>query len=185
MRTRVALPAAILALTAAGAEAQRLPQPRFEHPATTHVQRVPRHAAPTGDRTRAPGQPVSGPRMAIGGLLGGAVGLFGGGAVGAAVGCTDHNPDDDLCTLGGIVIGGALGEALLLPSGVFAADRAQGNLILDVLTSAGIAAAGLVGAVAVSDRQGPLGGAILIATPLAQIWAVSAVERATARIRDR
>lgn len=121
-------------------------------------------------------------RMVSAGVAGGAVGLIAGGFLGfslemAAAGCTD----DYLCGVMGTLLGGVIGEAVLLPVGVHLAAGGDGDLRRSVLYSAGIAAAGLLltgGTAAVSPE---LALVVLAGIPVVQLAASIGEERSGRR----
>ncbi len=117
---------------------------------------------------------VSITRPIIGGILAGAIGFFGGAALGLAieqgVGCDNTN---EMCGLGGLILGAAIGEVLFMPVGIHLGNKRGGNFFLDTLSSIAVGAAGL-GASALS--KGSI-GPFLVVTPIIQIGITTIVER--------
>ena len=147
-------------------------------PAVAHAQtplRVERFPAATPQKTRI----ASVPSMAAGGLVGGAIGLIVFGYLGAVI-ADDPDSSEDLDALGGFVLGGALGEATMLPLGVHLVNRRQGNYAASMLASVGIVVAGL-GLAFLTEDQAPLPGIILAAIPVAQLTSSIVIERRTSR----
>jgi hypothetical protein len=120
------------------------------------------------------------PAMAAGGLVGGALGLVVFGYMGALIADNQADSGEDLAALGGFVVGGTIGEALMVPLGVHLVNRRRGNYGTAALVSLGIAAGGVALALATED-QAPLPGVILVAIPIAQIASSIAIERSTSR----
>ncbi len=109
------------------------------------------------------------------GLLAGTIGFFGGGLVGAKIDQASSGGYEELDGLYGFVVGAPIGESLLLPVGVHLANGRRGNLPLAVLASVGIAGTGIAMAASAGDAK------ILVAIPIAQLLACTAIERATSR----
>lgn len=120
-----------------------------------------------------PQGPVAGPVAA--GLLAGAIGFFGGGFVGASIDKASSSGYEEWDGLVGFVIGAPIGESLLLPVGVHLANGRRGNLPLSVLASLGITGAGIAMAASTGEAK------ILVAIPIAQLLACTAIERSTSR----
>jgi hypothetical protein len=116
------------------------------------------------------------PALALGGLLGGAVGIVGGFYLGAAL--ADGEDTNDLDFLSGGVAGAAIGEGLLLPAGVHVANDSRGSYTLSAAASLGIAAAGLL-ALEALHYDAPGAPIVLVAVPIAQLVTSVAIERAT------
>jgi hypothetical protein len=96
-------------------------------------------------------------------VVGGALGLFGGGALGvrSANGCTD-----EFCALGPALLGAGLGESIGLAVGVHIGSRGRANPLETSLMNMGILAAGLlVAAAAPSGLQ----EATLVLIPVTQL----------------
>jgi hypothetical protein len=107
------------------------------------------------------GQPV------LGGLLGAAVGFFGGAFIGSSLfGQRGYD------AAGGAYVGAIVGEALVMPLGVHQGNRRRGKLWLDMLTSIGISAAGVL-----HIHRLEIDEAWLITVPILQIGATVAMER--------
>jgi hypothetical protein len=109
--------------------------------------------------------------LAAGGVLGGAVGLFGGALVGGKL--TEDDCED--CGLVGVVYGGIAGGSALLPLGVHLANGRRGDFGKSLLASLAIGAAGF-GLSAATDEWG-----IMLGVPVAQIVSSIAIERGTSR----
>lgn len=107
--------------------------------------------------------------LVVGGIVGGAVGVFGGGLIGALL--TGNDCED--CAIYGAVYGGAAGGSALLPLGVHVANRERGNLGLSLLSSLAIGGVGL--AIALEANE----AAVLIPVPVLQIVSSILIERAT------
>jgi len=91
-------------------------------------------------------------------------------AIEQGVGCDDTN---EMCGLGGLILGAAIGEVLFTPVGIHLGNKREGNFFLDTLSSIAVAAAGL-GASALS--KGSI-GPFLVVTPIIQIGITTIVER--------
>ncbi len=115
------------------------------------------------------------PAMALAGVIGGTVGVFGGGLIGSAVGGGNAICGDDACGLEEAVYGAILGESVTLPLGVHLANRGRGNYGLSLLASVGIGALGILAVDASND------GIPLLVVPVAQLVTSIAIERATSR----
>ncbi len=109
------------------------------------------------------------------GLLAGTAGFFGGGFVSAAIDKASSDGYEEWDGLLGFVIGAPIGESLLLPVGVHLANGRRGDLSLSMFASIGIAAAGMALAASADDAK------ILVAIPIAQLIACTAIERSTSR----
>ena len=116
-------------------------------------------------------------KMAAYGALTGAAGLLLGGLVGAALSGDRDESDSWVNALQGAVIGGTVGESLMLPVGVHLANDRRGDLLLSMPASLVIGVAGAVFARNASSKTENL--PILILTPLAQLAASIAIERNT------
>lgn len=119
------------------------------------------------------------PALVFAGLVAGGVGMFVGGYSGALI-TDDPNNYDDVDFLPGLIWGATLGESVMLPVGVHLANRRQGKVIPAILASTAIGLGGVALAIAAQDRT-PVPGLILGLTPVAQLAASIAIERATAR----
>jgi hypothetical protein len=117
-------------------------------------------------------------RLSGAGILGGAVGFFGGAYLGAWIADSRDDGLDDLDALHGALIGATLGESTLLPLGVHLANGRRGNVWLSALASVGLAAGG-VGLMEAAHWDAPAAPVIAVAVPLAQLAAAIAIERAT------
>jgi len=109
------------------------------------------------------------------GLLAGTIGFFGGGLVGAKIDQASSDGYEEWDGIYGFLIGAPIGESLLLPVGVHLANGRRGNLPLALLASVGIAGTGIALAASAGDAK------ILVAIPIAQLLACTAIERSTSR----
>jgi hypothetical protein len=163
-RTILALMLGIATVATPG-EAQRLASPlspQADTPAATPiVLGVPL------PRARPARSPVV---LALGGVLAGTAGTFGGAWIGNKI--TKDACED--CFLEGLIYGGVAGGSALLPLGVHIANGHRGNYGASLLASLGIGAAGL--AVAVASQE----GAVMLSVPVLQLVSSIAIERATA-----
>ncbi|HEY0674325.1 MAG TPA: hypothetical protein VGD27_18770 [Longimicrobiales bacterium] len=116
-------------------------------------------------------------KMAAYGLLTGAAGFFAGGLVGAVLGNDPDDEDSWVETLEGAVVGGTVGESLMLPVGVHLANDRRGDLSWSMPASLvlGVAGAAVARNLDRSGRAWP----VLILTPIAQIVTSIAIERNT------
>ena len=114
-----------------------------------------------------------------GGLVGGAVGLYGGAVTGGSI--ADRDGSGDLDFLGGAIIGGVLGEAFLLPLGVHLGNARKGSYLADLGISLLTAAAGW-GLIVLTDSP-----AIAAAAAVVHLGIVVGAERKVAdgRIAER
>lgn len=109
--------------------------------------------------------------LAVGGLVGGGLGLVGGLVIGALV---DGLPEEDCivyCVSPGMAVGMLAGEALGIAAGVHLANGRHGSLLLGTAASTGILALGLIGGL-----ESP--GVVLL-IPIGQMVGAVAVERST------
>ena len=174
MNARRALVAVLLVLGSAHAVvAQGRPagSPRWQAPAL-----APGYGFGTTD-SLGRSYPVDTPLLVLGGLVGGAAGLLGGGAVGYAFGGGGRLCGDDPCGLEGGLLGAVGGEMLFLPLGVHLANHSRGNYGYSLLASVGL---GLLGTGLASTANS---GALLLAVPIAQLASSIIIERATSRPR--
>ena len=111
-----------------------------------------------------------------GGILGGAVGFFGGGMLGVA--SAENCSDCGFGSIGRFLLGASIGEALVLPLGVHYGNKRRGKLGFVFLTSLAMAGGGLM----IMDRLNADESWFLL-VPVLQIGATVAVERITARHR--
>ncbi|MGH7497572.1 MAG: hypothetical protein ACREL3_01840 [Gemmatimonadales bacterium] len=152
---------------AGGLHAQRLsgnPFPTIEEPVPATDPSI--HAFPHHE--------VHPALLAAGGILGGAVGVFGGALAGAKI--TQNDCED--CALVGAAYGAVAGGSALLPLGVHLANGRRGKLGPSLLSSLAIGAAGL-GVAAASNSVD-----VMIAVPVLQIISSVLIERATGRRRQ-
>lgn len=111
--------------------------------------------------------------LAVGGVVGGGVGLAGGLLIGALV---DGPPEADCiiyCFSPAMVVGALAGEALGIAAGVHLANGRDGSLLLGTAASSGILLLGFV-----AGLEAPGIGLII---PIGQIVGAMAVERSTER----
>lgn len=134
------------------------------------------HAA--NARARVAADSASG-RMLVNGVLLGVVGFGLGGFVGFYLGRAydTANNCDDMCGVGGMLIGAAIGESLGVALGMHAGHPGPGNLPVGAAAALGIAALGMGAAIAAGS------GLPLLAIPPAQLFAVMAIELAKGRDR--
>lgn len=116
-------------------------------------------------------------KMAAYGALTGAAGLLLGGLVGAALSGDRDEADSWVEALQAAVIGGTVGESLMLPVGVHLANDRQGDLLLSMPASLAIGVAGAALARNVDSKKKNL--PLLILTPVAQLVASIAIEKNT------
>lgn len=117
-------------------------------------------------------------RLAGGGILGGAIGFFGGAYLGAWIADRRGSGIDDLNVVRGMLVGATLGEGFLLPAGVHVANGARGSYGKSALVSLGLAVVG-VGLMEATHWDPPAAPAIAVAVPIAQLATSIAIERAT------
>jgi hypothetical protein len=163
-RTVLAVTVALATLATQG-QAQRLAQPLT--PRLSTAEGLVRGGIPQP----IPRPPRSPAVLALGGVLAGTAGVFGGAWIGNEL--TKDACED--CFLEGLVYGGVAGGSALLPLGVHLANGRRGNYGASLLSSLGIGAAGL--AVAFASNE----GAVMLAVPVLQLVSSIAIERATAR----
>ncbi len=160
--------AVISPLLASPAAAQRVSQPSFTRYRATLAYRP----AARADALGVGQEPRSVTLLAVGGLVGGAAGFFGGALAGSRIeestGCGFGLED---CGLFGGFLGAFVGETLLLPLGVHIANGGRGNLAESYLAAVLIAGAGL-GLSAASDRVEPM-----LLVPVAQLVTSILIER--------
>ena len=122
----------------------------------------------------APGARHGTARLALGGVVGGGLGLVAGMYLGAAI---DGDSDDgciDMCFGPGLILGALGGEALGMALGVNLANGRKGSLPANLLASAAILTGGLF-----ATHQ----SALVLAVPVGQLGGTIAVERAVERRR--
>lgn len=112
------------------------------------------------------------------GLLGGAVGFFGGAYLGAYIADSDDDGLDDLDALHGALILGAIGESTLLPAGVHIANGRRGNYWISAAASIALAFGG-IGLMEAAHWNAPAAPIVAVAVPLAQLATSIAIERST------
>ena len=113
--------------------------------------------------------------MILGGLLGGAVGFFGGGFAGALIN-DDEDSEDELEAVEGFAVGAVIGETLLLPLGVNIANYRQGSYGLSLLAATAITAVGLAFATSGEDEL-----EYLIPVPVLQLISSVIIEKRTTK----
>ena len=107
--------------------------------------------------------------LALGGVLGGAAGLFGGAIIGSRI--TQDDCED--CAFVGGVYGAVVGGSAGLPLGVHATNGGRGRLLPSLVASLAIGGAGL-GVAVLADRS-----EVMIAVPVAQLVTSILIERST------
>ena len=118
-------------------------------------------------------------KMALYGVATGAAGFLVGGIVGAALIGEINHADSWVSALQGAVVGGTIGESLMLPVGVHLANDRQGDLLLSMPASLAIGAGGAWLGRRL-DRKGRA-WPVLVLTPIAQLAAAIAIERNTSQ----
>ncbi|HEX8274337.1 MAG TPA: hypothetical protein VF615_16995 [Longimicrobiaceae bacterium] len=135
----------------------------------------------------APALQESGPyvptgTLAFGGILGGAAGFAGGALLGYTLDTALADcKGEEWCGFRGVLLGGALGEALMLPLGVHLANRSRGRYAPGAAMSILVGLGGLTLAAAAGEGL-PL---VVPAIPVAQLLTAVRVERSTAARRLR
>ena len=119
------------------------------------------------------------PQMIGGGLIGGALGLLLGGALGYGLETRLSENCYDLCGLGGALIGGGIGESLGMAFGVHAGNRQRGSYAAAVVGPIGVLVGTMV-LVSAVDAGGPA-VAIAVGIPALQLFTSISGERAAAR----
>lgn len=181
----------LLGLLTSRAQAQQVPARRFvlvpaaallSPPATVartvdvadraSVERLPR-AVPRDSVVRA--HPA---KMVVGGLLGGAAGLYLGGVFGAnlsggGLSANDVNGGDTWNDLGNALVFGAIGESLGMALGIHLANDRRGSYWRGAVAVAGTGIIMLIPAVAIDNAW--------VIIPVAQLWSGIVVERRTTR----
>lgn len=112
----------------------------------------------------------------LGGVLGGAAGLFGGGFIGYTLDTSVSGCEGEMfCGLGGALLGAWIGETIGLPLGVHLGNKRRGNFGLSLLANAGVTTLGvlLVGATEVEE--------MLLPISVVQLAVSVSIERATRR----
>lgn len=152
-----------LLFMATSAEAQRLALSQSAAAA------IPSHAGhPSPAALAVPQTPPSAPSMVVTGMLFGLGGIMAGGYVGADLACANARPDE-WCELGGAILGGLIGELVMLPMGVHvASDRTSYRRKLFISTATFLAGAVLAPVT---------GGATLLLAPPAQLALLVRAER--------
>ena len=161
MRPQMLAAALVLTVTPA-LPAQRLDESRLglNRPEAERFERAPRVAVPAPPANR-----VGTRTLVMAGLIGGAVGAFGGAVAGMSVENCGSRPEDDMCGIVGGALGFLIGEAIGVPMGINWVTNSPGKLSRSVPASLGIT----VGSLAIP-------GLFVIAIP-AQIWASIRIER--------
>jgi hypothetical protein len=124
-------------------------------------------------------------RLVIGGVLGGAAGLVAGALVGHATLDRDCANRDRCEADFGAIIGGAAGEAFLLPLGVHLANGRHGSYGAALLGSLGTLALGGAGMYLANNHIAADGAlyVVVASIPVVQLGTAVALERVTARRR--
>ena len=121
--------------------------------------------------------------VAVVGLLTSAAGFVGGAYLGYVVERSDLGWDcgcDDP-GLEGLLYGAALGPVLLTPLSVYLANRRQGNLLVSLVVSAGIAAVAIAGLHVVGGGTWPLFLIPIFAPPVAQAFSAALIAECTSK----
>jgi hypothetical protein len=113
-------------------------------------------------------------RLALGGVVGGGLGLLAGMSLGAAIDGASDEECIDMCFGPGLILGALGGEALGMALGVNLANGRKGSLPANLLASAAI----LTGGIFATHESG-----LLIVVPVGQLGGTIAVERAVERRR--
>lgn len=187
----------LLAVLAGAGEAQQVPTRRFVlMPATAHSAHS-AHSAQLG--TRAPGVGLTDlesvarlggsvpldsvvrahpAKMVVGGLLGGAAGLYLGGVFGANLSGGSLSSDavsggDSWNDLGNAILFGAIGESLGMALGIHLANERRGSYWRGALAVAGTGLIMLIPATSIDNAW--------VIIPVAQLWSGIVIERRTTR----
>lgn len=124
----------------------------------------------------APSRPAPTVLLVLGGIVGGALGLYAGAYAGYAVEGIGVRADlwerSNEYVPAGALLGAIAGETLLLPLGVHLVNGRQGKYWSSALLSAGVTAVGLLLAL-------PTGGISLLVIPVGQLYTSVRNERAT------
>lgn len=155
---------------ASPASAQRL-TPGFPTlaPSLVPVRQIQQAASIPGPSTAVP--------MFVGGAIGGAIGLFGGGLVGFELAGGSDTCGDDPCGFAGMIVGAAIGEIIMLPLGVHVGNGKRGSYGAAFAASTAVGVGGLLLLANVD-----LGEAAVV-VPVGQIVAAMFAEKAAARQR--
>ena len=165
MRRTILIPFLALAIVVTPGQAQRLAPSLSSEPNARGAVRI--SLSVPRPQTQPGRSPVV---LALGGVLAGTAGTFGGAWIGNEI--TRDACED--CFLEGVIYGGVAGGSALLPLGVHLANGHRGNYGAALLASLGIGAAGL--AVAVASQE----GAVMLSVPVLQLISSIAIEHATA-----
>jgi hypothetical protein len=176
MRLICRIAVGLLVIAPAAAPGQRIEDSRV---AAVNVQAMSAGDAGTRMAVLQAGPPEklpSIPLMIVSGTFFGAAGLVAGGMAGLRLQPECH---EDMCELGGLIIGGLIGESVSLPLGVNIAAYPNGApLGRQIATSFGVT----VGGLALAAVTGGV-GALLI--PPVQMWVAISQERKAARAKLR
>lgn len=165
MRGTIAVTLALLSFTVSAGQAQRLSPRPSERPAGPGPSLA-------KSAIHVPTAPSPSPTLLVlGGIAGGAVGVFTGAIVGGRL--TEHDCED--CGLVGAADGAVAGGSALLPLGVHLANRGRGNLGRSLLASLAVGAIGW-GATLATNK-----GELMLAVPVLQVATSVIIERATSR----
>jgi hypothetical protein len=124
-----------------------------------------------------------------GALLGGTAGLLAGGLAGLYIGgsrCSSPGSSDSCYGIEGMFAGAAVGFTVGTPVGAHLMNRGRGPVISSLLTSAAVAAAGVVAFRAVdAHTKGPARvtalNSIVISVPILQVVSVTLIEARSGR----
>ncbi len=163
----------LLGVVASGAQAQQVPARRFMLVPVSAVERLPMSVpVPLDSVVRA--HPA---KMVVGGLIGGAAGLYLGGVFGANLGGGGLNGDDlrggGFDDLANALLFGALGESLGMALGIHLANGRRGSYWRDAIAVAGTGILLLIPAASIDNAW--------VIVPVAQLWSGIVVERRTTR----
>ena len=171
---RPVLAAGLLALAAASPAGAQRAAPPLSALRADEAGPVP---APYVPALQESGRYGSDATLALGGVAGGALGALGGAAAGFALETTLTGCEgDEFCGFGGILLGGAVGEMVMLPLGVHMANRSRGRYA----PSLGMSFAVMLAGFTIASQAGEAAGVVVAAIPITQLVAAIAVERGTA-----
>lgn len=174
----------LLGVAGSGAQAQQVPARRFVLVPASVVERLPLplpqslphslpHLLPLPLDSVVRAHPA---KMALGGLIGGAAGLYLGGVLGANLGGGALSGGDVRSgwdDLANAVLFGAIGESLGMALGVHLANHRRGSYWWDALAVAGTGFILLIPAASIDNAW--------VIIPVAQLWSGIVVERRTTR----
>ena len=180
----------LLGVMTGGAQAQQVPTRRFVLVPATALIAPPTSGPQTGDvaalgsvERLAPSVPRDSvvrahpAKMVVGGLIGGAAGLYLGGVFGANLSGGGLSGNDvgggSWNDLGNALLFGAIGESLGMALGIHVANKRQGSYWRDAIAVAGTGFILLIPAAAIDNAW--------VIIPVAQLWSGIVVERRTTR----